>query len=88
MSPEIEETCCWNLHLTLPYSPPPMTGVSRLRVAGFPHAFRHIPKDQVSLHKPCPHTAQFQVILCPSYQRLGFLFALCLFTTPNFLMSF
>ena len=60
---EIEETCCWNLHLTLSYSPPPMKGVSGLRVAGFPHAFRHIPKDQVRLHKPCPHTARFRVIL-------------------------
>lgn len=57
-------------------------------VAGFPHPFRLMPKDQVRLHKPCPHTAYFQVTLCPSFQWLGFLFALCLFTTPNFLMSF
>ena len=49
--------------------------------------FRHMPKDQVRLHKPCPYTAHFQVILCPSFQWLGFLLALCLFTTPNFLVS-
>jgi len=62
-------------------TPRPVTGVSRLWVAGFPHPFRHMPKDQVRLHKPCPT----QLISRSSFALLfnGWHFSLlCVFLPP------